>query len=255
VLVSYVFELGLLLKLLISSIRCVGQLTLMAVILKPVFEDNNIIELLALSLVMIIFGTIEISLLKIRLYYKGLFPIVFTSLVVTNFALALFGTAVIMRIVPFYQAQHFIPTFGMLLGNSINSISLSLNNLVDHFQNDKDKIDFSLAFGATKWEAVKPFMIKSIRIGMLPTLNAMAVQGIVTIPGMMTGQILAGTPVMDAVKYQHIIMFLIGAASTFSTVLCSMITFTILFDGSHRLKIENLKEPWFKRLKKKIKFL
>jgi ABC-type iron transport system FetAB permease component len=155
VLVSRLLSLELEGKLFISSIRCVSQLTLLAAILKPIFDSETPLYTVILTVVMILFGSLEVSLFKTRLTFPGLFPLVFACLFITNGTLALLGTAAILQTDPWYKPQELIPTFGMLLGNSCTSTALGLNTLLTHFEKDRDKIEMSMAFGATKWEAGK----------------------------------------------------------------------------------------------------
>ena len=74
----------------------------------------------------------------------------------------------------------------------------------------------------------------------MPTINAMMAAGIVSLPGMMTGQILAGSPPLEAVKYQIMIMFLIGAGSGFGTIAAVSLGARRLFDSRQRLRLERL---------------
>ena len=80
----------------------------------------------------------------------------------------------------------------------------------------------------------------SVRIGMIPMINAMAAAGIVSLPGMMTGQILSGTEPLEAVKYQILIMFLITAGTGFSAIIATWIGARRLFDDRQRLRLERL---------------
>jgi putative ABC transport system permease protein len=78
----------------------------------------------------------------------------------------------------------------MLIGNTMVSISLGLNTFTTQFKERRDCIEVQLAFGASRWEVIQPVFIESLRSAMLPTINMMSVMGLITIPGMMTGQIL-----------------------------------------------------------------
>ncbi|EPZ32416.1 UPF0014-domain-containing protein [Rozella allomycis CSF55] len=243
-LLVFISNLKLSSKLLVSSIRCVTQLTIMAIILRPIFLEKNPVYVFLVSGVMTLSGSIEVALLKSKFTYPGIFWVCLTSLIITNFCLAILGTGCIMGVQPFYDAQHFIPTFGMLVGNSTSAVAISLSLLMKQLISEKEKIEMSLAFGATRWEAAYPYIVEAIKIGMLPTLNAMSVQGLVTIPGTdMTGQILGGVDPLDAVKYQHVIMFLIGSSTTLCSVFCCFATYYILFDKqTHRLNYHKLQK-------------
>jgi putative ABC transport system permease protein len=88
--------------------------------------------------------------------------------------------------------------------------------------------------GATRWEAALRPIQQSVKTGLIPTINAMMVVGIVSLPGMMTGQLLAGTSPVEAVKYQIVIMFLIASGAALGTVLVVLLSFRRLFNADHQ---------------------
>ena len=88
--------------------------------------------------------------------------------------------------------------------------------------------------------AISDIRQDSIRTGLMPIINAMAAAGIVSLPGMMTGQILAGSPPMEAVKYQILIMFLITAGTGFGTFVAVWFGSRRLFDERERLRLDRL---------------
>ena len=77
----------------------------------------------------------------------------------------------------------------------------------------RSEVELHLAFGASRREALAVPLRSAVRTGMIPIVNAMTAAGIVSLPGMMTGQILAGSPPMQAVAYQIVVMFMIAAAA------------------------------------------
>ena len=101
-------------------------------------------------------------------------------------------------------------------------------------------IEGRLALGASGWEAARPVAAEALRGGMVPILNAMSVVGLVTLPGMMTGQILSGTDPALAARYQILIMFLIAGATALGTTLAVLLSVRALFDRQHRLRLERL---------------
>jgi ABC-type iron transport system FetAB permease component len=80
-------------------------------------------------------------------------------------------------------------------------------------------LETRLSFGASRYEASLPLAVEAIRIALLPVITQLSVMGMINIPGMMTGQIMAGTPMMEAVMYQQCIMFMVAASSTFGVVM------------------------------------
>ena len=150
---------------------------------------------------------------------------------------ALFG---ILGVEPWYSPQYAIPLLGMMLGNTLNGISLGLDRFGSDLVGQRDQVETLLALGATRWEAAGPQVRQAVRTGMIPILNAMMVVGLVSLPGMMTGQILAGIDPIEAVKYQIIIMFMIASATALGTVSVVLLSYLRLFDHRHRLRRERL---------------
>jgi putative ABC transport system permease protein len=72
---------------------------------------------------------------------------------------------------------------------------------------------------------------------MIPIINAMSVVGLVSLPGMMTGQILEGASPLGAVKYQIVVMFMVAAATSLGCIVTAIFTFRQLFNDRHQLQI------------------
>ena len=140
-----------------------------------------------------------------------------------------------------YQPQYAIPLLGIILGNTLNGISVGLKSFTDALHQYRDAIEGQLALGATRWEAAMPVMQDSIRTGMIPILNSMMIVGVVSLPGMMTGQLLSGTEPSSAVKYQIVIMFMIGSATAIGTVGVVLLCFRRLFTQQHQLRQDRWK--------------
>src|SRR6056297_3225169 len=128
-----------------------------------------------------------------------------------------------------------LPLLGMILGNALTGISLGLDRFVSSIQQRRVEIEGCLMLGATRWEAVAPIAVDAVRTGMIPILNTMSIAGIVSLPGMMTGQLLAGVAPLDAVRYQIVIMFLIAAAVAIGTVGAVLISFSKITTPSHQV--------------------
>lgn len=128
-----------------------------------------------------------------------------------------------------------IPLVGMLISNSLACTALSLDQMLDHLVTKKDHVELMLCFGATPWEAAWPGFAHIFRQALMPTINAMNVMGLVTIPGQMTGQVLGGASPMRAARYQIIIMYLIVGSTSISTVAISSLTICDIFDHRGRV--------------------
>jgi putative ABC transport system permease protein len=122
----------------------------------------------------------------------------------------------------------------MILGNTLNGVSLGLDRLGGELSGKRDQVEALLALGATRWEAARGPIRQAVRTGLIPTINAMMVVGIVSLPGMMTGQLLAGTSPVEAVKYQVVIMFLIASGTALGTVSVVLLSYRRLFNEDHQ---------------------
>jgi len=228
-------RLGLERKLLVASVRMTAQLLLVGFILQWIFQLSNPAPILLVGAIMAgIAGTTAVQRTPRR------FPGIFRDSLLSVFGAAFLVTGValsgVIRVRPWYEAQYFIPVLGMVLGNMLNGVSLSLDRYLDGLSTGRDRIETLLAFGATAWEASHRAMRDALRVGMVPTVNSMMVMGVVSLPGMMTGQILAGARPADAVRYQIVIMFVISSATALASLGVLLLAFRSLFSADHRLR-------------------
>jgi putative ABC transport system permease protein len=124
----------------------------------------------------------------------------------------------------------------MILGNTLNGISLGLDRLGGELAAQRLHVESLLALGATRWEAARQPVQKAVRTGMIPIINAMMVVGIVSLPGMMTGQLLAGISPIQAVRYQIVILFLIASGTALGTVSVVLLSYRRLFNEQHQFR-------------------
>jgi putative ABC transport system permease protein len=128
----------------------------------------------------------------------------------------------------------------MMIGNALAGVTLVLDTITSAATREKSAIEGRLALGATRWDALQDVLRRGLRTGLTPILSAMAVAGVVSLPGMMTGQILAGADPVEAMKYQIMIMFLIAGATGVAVVLAGLISVALLTDERHRLRLDRL---------------
>lgn len=241
-LLSRRLNLGLEKRILISAVRTVIQLTLIGFVLKVLFAHVQFGWIVLMALVMLLAAGHEAtSRQKHKLRGGWGFGIGTTSMFISAFSVTVFALTVIISPAPWYTPRYAIPLLGMLLGNTMNGVSLSVNHLTQNMRSQRAIIETRLALGQTRSEAIADIRRESIRIGLIPIINAMAAAGIVSLPGMMTGQILAGNLPLDAVKYQILIMFLIAGGTGFGTLTAIWMTSHRLFDDRDRLRLDRLK--------------
>ncbi|MDJ0622995.1 MAG: iron export ABC transporter permease subunit FetB [Desulfocapsaceae bacterium] len=235
--------LGLSKRLLISGLRMTAQLMLIGLILRQLFASYNVWLILILAAVMILIAGREIlTRQKIRLRGMYGYGVGVISITISSFTIALFSLLVIIEVEPWYTPQYAIPLIGMLLGNTMTGISLATDRLTTDIHTHRNLIEQRLYLGETWQRASEDIRKNAMRTGMIPIINAMAAAGVVSLPGTMTGQILGGSPPLEAVKYQILILFLIAAGTGFGVVAAIWLTSRSLFDKRYRLCLEKLKK-------------
>ncbi len=222
--------------LLIGTIRTFLQLFLLGYVLKIVFALSNPWIVLLLFSFMIIFAA---RIISERVKEKSIpyFLPVLASMFLSYMIINSFVMAVIVQVKPWYQPVYFIPIGGMIIGNSMNSISIAMNHWFDGLKKERDRVELYLSLGATPVESSKQNFKDAIKSGMIPSINALMSVGVVSIPGMMTGQILAGISPLIAIKYQIVIMLLIVGSTAMSTIFAMHIVRRISFTVNHQLKV------------------
>ena len=238
---SLFLKLGLAKNLIIAGIRTVVQLLLIGLVLKELFEQVNFALIATLSIVMLLIAGREIMARQQRKFggWWG-YGLGTLSMFISSFTLTVYALIVVVGTEPWYTPQYAIPLLGMMLGNTMTGISLALDRLTTSAWQQRSVIEARLILGQDWRTAIGDITRDSVRIGMMPMINAMAAAGLVSLPGMMTGQILSGTEPMEAVKYQILIMFLITAGTGFSAILATWIGARHLFDDRQRLRLERL---------------
>lgn len=227
-LISAALRLGLLKPLIWGSVRTFVQLGLIGYALTYIFAINNLfLIVLILTLMCIVASRTAVN----RTPNVGKFPVFlsFISLWVSTFFVGSIVMVLIISPEPWYSARIIIPIFGMILGNSMNGIALSLDRLFSEVRSRILEVEALLSFGATPWEAVLDCVKESLRAGMTPTINSLMVVGLVSLPGMMTGQILGGADPQQAVRYQIVVMLMIAAAVAIGCLLLVLMSYKKMF--------------------------
>ena len=233
-------RIGLTRKVLIASARTVVQLLLLGWILVPIFTFEQPWMVVGIGVLMIALAAREAVRRSARTY-RGIHGAAFFALLIGCGGSALLGSAVIVGVEPWWDPRYLIPLLGMVLGNALTGLSLGIDRCLSVLDEQRPRVEALLSMGATWWEAARPVAAESVRMAMIPILNAMSAVGLVTIPGMMTGQLLGGTPPDQAARYQIVIMFMIAAAVALGSVLAVLISLRALFDGDHRLRHERIR--------------
>lgn len=225
--------------LLLSASRCALQVFLLgAVILhKMIGVDRPLLVAAWIAGVGFIAGNEAFS--RIQYTYPKMRRHVYSSVwagafIVLSLTLAL---RVLGTVEPWFQPRTWIPVAGMLFGNTLSATALGASTFTKDFVNQQDFVELRLARGATWQEAISPLVQDTLSTALTPTINGLAVTGIVHLPGMMTGQILAGQEVSQAALYQIMISFLIATTACITVQLLMKSAIGALLDSkSHRLR-------------------
>ncbi|TLD44230.1 MAG: putative iron export permease protein FetB [Accumulibacter sp.] len=231
-------------QLLVAAARSTVQLLLIGLVLKLLFANAHPLWVGLLAALMLVVAGREVMVRqKHRFVGAWGFAVGALSMFVSSFSVTVLALLLIIGTDPWYAPQYAIPLLGMILGNTMNGIALGLDRLTQDAADKRQIIDSRLALGHDWRRAIADSRREAIRVGMIPIVNAMAAAGIVSLPGMMTGQILAGTPPVEAVKYQILVMFLIAAGTGFGTMVAVSLAARRLFDERQRLRLDRLRQP------------
>src|SRR6202040_2844442 len=228
-------------QIAIAAARMVVQLVAIGYVLRFIFSLNNPAATLLLILIMVLVAAREVAARPER-RFKGHSNLVigFISVGFATFVTSILALTTAIRPQPWFDPHYAIPLAGIILGNVLNSASLSLDSFLGSVRRERQAIESRLSLGESYREAIAPLVRKAIRRGLLPIINQMSAAGIVTLPGIMTGQILAGLDPFAAVKYQILLMFLLSGGSGLSALAVSYLTAWRLTDERQRLRLDRL---------------
>ncbi len=240
---SLTFHLGLERTLLIATVRMVVQLALIGLVLTFIFAQTSPLWTLALALVMIGFAGREVLARQTRRFRGWLaYGLGTGTLLLVGMLSVIYGVGLVIGPEPWTSPRFILPVLGMILGNTLTGISLGLETLTTTAVRERAGIEAQIALGANRAEALSGTVRQALKTGMMPIINAMAASGIVALPGMMTGQIIAGVDPLDATQYQILIMFLIAGATALGTFLAVLGGARLLTDERHRLRLDRLQK-------------
>jgi putative ABC transport system permease protein len=228
-------------QVLIAAARMVVQLVAVGFVLRAVFALKSPLATLAVVLAMGLVAAREIAARPERKFRRA------TGLALSGGAVAVAtvvtaGLALLtaIRPHPWYDPRYAVALVGIILGSVLNAGSLTLDSLVSGAVRERTAIEAQLALGASFRRATGPLLREALRRGLLPIVNQMSAAGVITLPGIMTGQILAGLDPMETVKYQILLMFLLAGASGLTAVVIGFATLRRLTDARQRLRLDRL---------------
>jgi putative ABC transport system permease protein len=238
---SAVLRLNVHRQILIAAGRMVIQLLLVGVVLRLLFASASAAGTLVVIAVMVAAAAREVAVRpKERLARGGNYTISGIVVSFASFATVLLALLTAVRPEPWHDARYSIPLMGIVLGSVLNAGSITLDTMLGSAKEASGKIEAQLALGRHFRTAVAPMMRQAIRRGMIPIVNQMSAAGIITLPGTMTGQLLAGMDPIEAAKYQILLMFLLAGASGLAAVATAFLAVRSLTDERERLRLDRL---------------
>jgi putative ABC transport system permease protein len=238
---SIVLGLGLHRQLGVAAARMVVQLVLIGFILRAVFAIASPVVTLAVVLAMVAIAGREVATRpEQRLKRFGNYTIGATAVSIATALTSVLALTTAIRPSPWYDAHYAIPLAGIILGNVLNGGSLALDSMLGGVVRERAAIEARLALGETFRRAIGGLVRQSVRRALLPIINQMSAAGIITLPGIMTGQILAGMDPLEAAKYQILLMFLLSGGSALAAGVAAWLVAARLTDPRQRLRLDRL---------------
>jgi putative ABC transport system permease protein len=239
--IALAFRLGLTVSFGVAAVRMAVQLAAVGFVLKFIFEQTSPLWTLLVALVMVLVAGYELVQRQERRLRGWLaYGLGNATLLLVGGVATLYAVVVVVHPSPWYAPRYIVPILGMVLGNTLTSVSLALQTLTESAERDRAAIEARIALGATRFEAFAIVLRRAMRVAITPLLNMMSVAGIVSLPGMMTGQILAGADPAEAAKYQIMIMFVLAGAGALGALAAAFGGVLMLTDSRHRLRLDRL---------------
>jgi len=209
--------LGLERDLLLGSIRTIVQLYGVGLILAAVFAAARWYWVVLILVAMTGVAT-HAAVSRLPRPIPGAYGIAAVSLFVSTGVTLAYVIGVVVQVRPWYEPQYIIPIAGMILGSSMTSAALAGDRLQGELRVRAAEVETRLALGFSGREAVQPLVRAALRAAMIPVVNGMMTVGLVQLPGMMTGQILAGSSPLLAIRYQIVVVFMQAAATALASL-------------------------------------
>ena len=218
-----------------ASVRMVLQLIAVGYLLHLVFSVKSPLPVVLMLLVMAGFS-LQVMGARVRHRMPRFYRVVGSSIFIGCGGVTFFFCSLVVGYAPWYDPRYLIPLAGMIIGNSMNGASLAAERLSSEIRERREEIETALCLGATSRQVSGTAVRAAFRAALIPTMNTMAATGIVSLPGMMTGQILSGTEPVVAVRYQIAIMCAITGAVAITSFLILLQGYRQYFTAAHQLK-------------------
>ncbi len=234
-------RLGIAKDLVVAASRMTIQLLLVGLVLRALFAHAAPFWIGVMTLVMLVMAGYEIRARQRRRLRGGWgYGVGVGSVFISSFGVTAIALLFVVQPLPWYAPQYLVPILGMILGKTMSGVALALDRVTQGAWQGRELIEQRLMLGQDRREATSDLRRDAVRTAMIPIINAMAIAGVVSLPGSMTGQILAGSPPFEAVKYQVLIMLFAAASSGTGVLMAVWLGVRRLFDERSRLRLDHL---------------
>ncbi len=222
--VSLKLRLGLTKNIIVATIRAFIQLLAMGFLLLYLFRYQTW-WLVGIAIFAMSIAATQIAISRVKGTVKGIWLDTFLSIFISSMVIAFIVVEGIIHAEPWYSARELVPITGMILGNTLSAAAVAIERLFADLDARTDEMNSMIALGATPKEAAFASIKAAIGAGMTPALASLSAAGIVQIPGMMSGQILAGADPVIAAKYQIVVLLMMSAATTMTIVMVCFLAY------------------------------
>ena len=215
----------------VAVVRSFVQLTAMGYVIKLIFDADSLLFVAALLATMVLFGALT-ARSRARTVPHAFWPLL------AALALAGAGTLGVVLALGIFdaEARYLVPVGGMVIGNSMTAAAVALNRLGDEVAGSADRIEATLALGATAGQAIRPALTRSLRSGMIPLVDSTKTTGLIFFPGTMVGMLLAGAEPVDAVRLQLILLWLLLGSVAIAALSAVLFAQRNFFTSAHQLR-------------------
>ena len=215
----------------VAVVRSIIQLTAIGYVIDLIFEQDELVFVLALLTVMVVFGALT-ARSRAKRVPGALGPLLI--------ALTLAGAGTIGLVVALGifkpEARYLVPVGGMVIGNAMTASAVALNRLGDEMADGRAQIEATLALGATSREAAAPIVRRALRSGMIPLVDATKTTGLIFFPGTMVGMLLAGAEPTDAVRLQLILLYALLGSVSIAALVATGLAYRNFFTPAQQLR-------------------
>jgi putative ABC transport system permease protein len=200
----------------LAIFRMLLQLMLIGYFLTFIFKSEHAVTVLAVLVVMLL-ASAWIALRTVKTYRKKLFLRTLAAIILGGGFTLILVTQGVLQLDPWFDPKFMIPLAGMIFANAMNSVSLAAERVTSELNQGRD---FNKARG------------KALITSLIPITNALFAVGLVSIPGMMTGQILSGVSPLIAARYQIMVMLMVFSSAGISSAIFLVIARSLFLEES-----------------------